>query len=56
MKYLKKNGELKDGKIIEALRTAADMYENGEIVEVRDMLLEIQESLEEFIRVEANRG
>lgn len=36
-----KNGELKDKKIVSALERAAKQYENGEIAETRDLLLEI---------------
>ena len=43
-----KNHELDDIKIIESLRKAAAMYENGEISEVRDELLEIVKALDEF--------
>lgn len=32
-KYLDDSGYLKDNKIIEDIRKAADMYDNGEIVE-----------------------
>ena len=36
-----KNGELKDKEIVSALNRAAKGYENGEIVETRDLLLKI---------------
>ena len=49
MVYIKKNGELKDACIYGALQTAANMYENGEIVEVRDMLFDILRDLNTFI-------
>lgn len=35
------NGELKDKKIVAALKRAAKGYENGEIIETRDLILEI---------------
>ena len=35
------NGELKDKKIVKALKQAAEDYDNGEIDEVRELLLEI---------------
>ena len=35
------NGELKDKKIVAALKRAAKGYENGEIIETRDVILEI---------------
>ncbi len=52
MKYIKQNGELKDALIVGALQTAALMYENGEIVEVRDMLFDIVRDLNTFIKRE----
>lgn len=42
------NGSLKDEKIIAALRRAANDYENGEIAEVYDLLLEIAAAIEEW--------
>ena len=42
--------ELKDKKIVSALRKLAKSYENGEIVEVRDELLEIVNSIDEFVQ------
>ena len=44
------NEELKDKKIVSALRKLAKSYENGEIVEVRDELLEIVNSIDEFVQ------
>lgn len=41
-------GELKDEKIIAALKRAATDYENGEIAEVHDLLLEIAAAIEEW--------
>lgn len=41
-------GELKDEKIIAALKRAANDYENGEIAEVHDLLLEIAAAIEEW--------
>lgn len=46
-KFFKK-GELQDKKIIAALKQAADDYENGEIAEVRDLLVEIVKAIDEF--------
>lgn len=43
-----KNGELDDRKIISTLIQAAKDYENGEIAEVRDMLVDIVNSIDEF--------
>ena len=47
-----KNGELQDKKIEAALRKAADDYENGELIEVRDSLLEIVSAIDEFVNSE----
>lgn len=43
-----KNGELEDQKIIKALLQAAKDYESGEIAEVRDILVEIVNAIDEF--------
>ena len=45
-------GELQDKKIITALRQAAEDYENGEISETRDLLLDIVNAIDEFSRKE----
>lgn len=45
-----KKGELKDKEIVAALKQAAVDYENGEISEVRDLLLDIIQSIDEFDR------
>lgn len=47
MRFLKK-GELKDKEIVNALQQAAVDYENGEITEVRDILMEIVQAIDEF--------
>lgn len=47
MKFIK-NGELDDKKIVAALHKAADDYENGALIEVRDILLEIINAIDEF--------
>ena len=44
-----KNGELKDKKIVKALKKAAEEYENGEIVEVRNLLAEIIDNIDWFV-------
>ena len=49
-------GELKDKKIIEALKAAVKQYENGEIAEVRDTLEEIVEAINEFEDGYENQG
>ena len=43
-----KNGKLQDKKIEEALRKAADDYGNRELIEVRDLLLEIINAIDDF--------
>ena len=48
MRFLK-DAELKDKKIVAALRKAADDYENGEIVEVRNLLMEIVDNIDWFM-------
>lgn len=47
MRFIK-NGKLQDEKIAFALRMAAKDYANGEISEVRDLLLEIVAAIDEF--------
>lgn len=46
-------GELKDKKIVAALKQAAKDYENGEIIEVRDLLLEIAAAIDTWEDLEA---
>lgn len=50
-----KNGELKDDKIIAALRQVADDYENGEIIEVKNTLIEIVYAIIDFEESEERR-
>ena len=45
-----KNGELDDENIIKTLKCAADDYENGELIEVRDTLAEIVLAIDEFTK------
>ena len=40
--------ELKDDKILKALKQAAKDYEDGAISEVRDMLADIVDAIDEF--------
>lgn len=47
-KFLTSKGKLKDSEIVKALRQTADDYENGEIVEVHDLLEEIVDAIESF--------
>ena len=42
--------ELKDKEIVEALRQAAADYENGEIIEVSDILCEIVKAIDLFMK------
>lgn len=51
-----KNGELDDKKIIDALKRAAVDYENGEIIEVRDLLVEIVNDIDEFTEYQEKNG
>lgn len=46
--YNKKTKELNDERIANDLRKLADDYENGEIVEVRDALLDIVEAIDDY--------
>lgn len=41
-------GELQDKAIAAALRQAAEDYENGEIAEVKDLLIEIINAITDF--------
>ena len=51
------NGELKDAKIVDALRQAATQYENGEIVEVYDTLIDIVSAIDDYDKhTEARNG
>lgn len=54
MKYIR-GGELDDTRIINALRRAAQDYENGEVLEVRDALLEIIAAIDEFDKLNEER-
>ena len=47
MRFYKK-GELQDKQIIAALHKAAEDYENGEIIEVKDVLIEIINDITDF--------
>lgn len=46
------DGELKDKKIVAALKRAAKDYENGEIIETRDLILEIATAIYWWDRAE----
>lgn len=43
-----KKGELQDKKIVAALHQAAEGYENGEIFETKDVLIEIINAITDF--------
>lgn len=47
-KYLNNDGTLKDKEVVADIHKAADMYENGELIETRDMLLEIINAIDDF--------
>ena len=47
-----KNGKLEDKRIIASLRQAANDYENGELIEVRELLLDIINAIDEFADLE----
>ena len=50
-----RNGTLNDKKIAEDLRIMAEMYENGELVEVRDLALDIVNAIDAFTEAEERR-
>lgn len=45
-----KNGELEDKKIMEALCKSVDWYDYGAIAEVKDLLVDIVNAIDEFER------
>lgn len=47
-KYMNPDGTLKDRKILNDIRKAADWYEDGAIAEAQQMLSEIVEAIELF--------
>ena len=52
MRYIKKNGELNDEKIVTALRKAAAWYEDGVIQEAYDLLSDICYAIEEWMSMQ----
>ena len=50
-----KNGQLQDKKIVDALRRAADDYEDGAIIETRSLLQDIVDAIDEFTDAEEQR-
>ena len=51
-----RNGKLKDVEIELSLRRAADMYANGELIEVRDLLADVVNAIDEFTDNEESRN
>ena len=47
--YIKETNELNDELIYLLLKNIAEQFANGEIVEVRDILLEVVKALNEFV-------
>lgn len=47
-KYLNNDGTLKDKQVVADIRKAADMYENGELVETQSILAEIVNAINDF--------
>lgn len=43
-----KDGELNDKRVIEALNKAIEDYKDGELIEVRDTLLEIINAIDDL--------
>ena len=51
MRYIK-FGELQDERILSSLEIAKREYENGELIEVRDRLIEIIGAIDDFTELE----
>ena len=47
-KYLNNDGTLKDKEVVADIRKAADMYENGELIETQSILEEIVNAISDF--------
>lgn len=47
-KYLNNDGTLKDKEVVADIRKAADMYENGELIEAQSILMEIANAISDF--------
>ena len=47
-KYLNNDGTLKDKEVVVDIRKAADMYENGELIEAQSILVEIVNAIDDF--------
>lgn len=52
MRYIK-NGELQDERIVASIHMAAKEYQNGELIEARDRMLEIIAAIDEFTETES---
>ncbi len=50
-KYANYKGELKDKKVVADIRKAADMYENGELIEACDLLSEVMGAINDFVQI-----
>ena len=55
MRFIK-HGELQDKKIVRSLRRAAKDYENGELIEVRNLLVEIAGAIDEYTEEYERKG
>lgn len=51
-----KNGKLKDTEIVLALTNAANDYENGCLIEVRDLLSDIVQAIDNFTEDSEKNG
>ena len=47
-KYLNNDDTLKDKEVVADIRKAADMYENGELIEAQSILVEIVNAIDDF--------
>lgn len=56
-RFIRRDGTLEDAKIVAALKQAATQYENGEIVEVYDTLIDIVSAIDDYDKhTEARNG
>ena len=55
MRYINDKGELNDPKIVVALQKAARWYENGEIQETLDLLLDVVTAIQTWVKMEEKR-
>lgn len=47
-KYLNNDGTLKDKEVVVDIRKAADMYEDGELIEAQSILVKIVNAIDDF--------